>query len=210
MKIEDKSHPMKLVGKKLNKFAVIGLVLILLPSCASFRGNRLEPISSWPPAAGAPKKTISIITKGFASVNGGATAVVWPEILEDWNEIVVKAYTDSGLFSQVVSGEGQTDLQAEIEILDQGKGNVVMALLTGLTLFIFPSSATDTFTIKTAIKDKNGNVLGSFEKKDSVVLWQQVLLVFVMPFKFPVSVVDQTLTDINRATIHEAYAQGIF
>lgn len=200
---------MKAGNKKAVKLLAVGLLLVFLAGCASFRGNNLEPIANWPPAAGAKKKSISVVTKGFSSLNGGETKVALPQTIDIWNNNAVKAYTDSALFSQVMNGTGQTDLQAEIEVMDKGEGSMAMAVLTGLTLYVIPSTATDTFTLKTTIRDSRGRVLGQYEKTESVILWQQLFLIFAMPFKFPVSVVNQTLYDINRATINAAHAQGV-
>ncbi len=52
-------------------------------------------------------------------------------------------------------------------------------------------------------------MLGVVTKSEKVTLWQQIFLIFVMPFNFLPSVVGQTFEDLHRATLLEAQAKGI-
>ncbi len=78
-----------------------------------------------------------------------------------------------------------------------------MSVVTGLTLYIVPSKITSDFTVKTTIRDNGGKVLGEFTTTDSVLTWQQIFLVFVMPFSYPRSVEEQAIFDLNRAALIE-------
>jgi len=110
----------------------------------------------------------------------------------------VKRFSKSGLFDSVSTASDHTDLTANISIIDDGACNMGMAFLTGLTFYIIPSSATDTYKLTAEItKEKTGETK-TFQLEDSVTQWQEILLLPLMPFKFtPVvaSSVQNTLFD---------------
>jgi hypothetical protein len=140
----------------------------------------------------------------------GKEVQVDTQFLNASRALALKAYRDSGLFSQVSSGLGTTDLRAEVRFVDNGHGSLAMAFLTGLTLYLIPSSATDELTVKTTIKDANGNLLGSFEKAESITQWQELFMVFAMAGHSADTVSKSTVYDLHRATITEAHANGLF
>jgi len=130
-------------------------------------------------------------------------------LLRSWRELVAKEYQRSGLFSEVVMGASDSDLKAEIEIIDSTRRNVGLAILTGLTLYLVPSIGTDELTVRTTLKDRGGNTLGTCEKSETITTWVQVLLVFATPFHHPGSVYEETLRDLNRSTIMELRSEGL-
>ena len=98
-----------------------------------------------------------------------------------------------------------SDFRAEISILDKGEYSPVMSFITGFTMFLIPSTATATMTVTTALKDRNGGTLGSFEKSESVTMWMELFLAFAMPFR---SLDQLPIYDLNQATILEARSKG--
>lgn len=184
-------------------------VALLFSGCASFRSGNLPAITQWPPENAVKGKSISVIVSGESSINGKEQEVN-SLFIKNWSEQVTRAYQDSGLFTEVKPGLSDTDLKAEVRIIDRGEANLGLAFLTGLTLYLIPSSATDEITIKTSIKNKDGDTLGTFEKSETITMWQQLFLIFAMPGNFPLSVTKETLYDVNRATITEAHSKGSF
>jgi len=183
----------------------VGLVVVL-SGCASFREGKLPDITQWPPAGGAKGKSITVVFTGQAistDVNK-ANPHGWYE------NAIAQAYRDSKLFSEVKTGAAGGDLLAEVKLIHRGEANLLMAVLTGLTLYLIPSSGTDEFTFRTAIKDKQGTVIGMVEKTEAINFWQQMFLIFVYPFKNPNTVFTDTISDLNRATVIEANAKGYF
>jgi hypothetical protein len=77
-----------------------------------------------------------------------------------------------------------------------------------LTLYVLPSSASDHLTIRTTFRNGEGDVLGETTMTETVTLWQQLFLVFVMPFKFPPTVTNETIDDLFRASLVEAASKG--
>jgi hypothetical protein len=188
---------------------LIGLsLLVTLCGCATFRSGECE-VESW--TAASPQRTldksISVLVAGEASFNG-KEAEVTSKILNVWREQTVRAYRDSGLFTSVTSAPSGTDLRAEIKIEDRGEGSLAMAFLTGLTLYLIPSKASDALTTTTVFRDQEGKELSRHSKSESIVLWQQLFMLFAMPANNPFSTTKDVIYDLNRATLVEAFPEG--
>lgn len=196
---------------KLNKLRLLSFFIFLsfLSGCASFRADQLPPITSWPPELTENKKTISLIIAGEALMKGKHQEVNI-NMLSKWCEHTVKAYQDSGLFSSVSTGIIDSDIRAEIRIIDQGEGSAGLAFLSGFTFFIIPAYAYDQLSVITTLTDKDGNILGQYSKSEKVTFWMHLFLIFVMPFNSPFSVAGEVLYDLNRATINEAHQNAQF
>ena len=106
------------------------------------------------------------------------------------------------------SGDGAADVLADLEVLDAGSGSKFMWFMTGFTLGLIPSSATDSFTWKTTFRDGSGGVRGVIEKQASATMWMEILLIFGLPFATPGEAVRGTLQDLNRSTIQDALEKG--
>lgn len=191
----------------ISKFSLVFLLAVVMNGCASFRGDQLGEIKGWPPSA-TQKKSISYVVTGKVSLNGNQ-ADAQPPMLKSWKVPLDKAYRDSTMFSTVSEGFSETDLRAEIEILDKGEGSMVLAFIAGYSLGIIPAYGNDEFIIKTTFKDSQGNVLGRVSKQEDLSYWIQILLLPVMPFAFPSSVTHEALYDIHRATLLEAHQKGM-
>lgn len=173
--------------------------------CIMYREGHLPPITQWPPDVKGAKSSISLIVSGQASVNNSVREAP-QSFLEKWRGDAVRAYQDSGLFSEVRPTAEETDFRAEIRIFDRGEYNPLMPIITGITMFLIPSTTTETMTVSTVLKDRNGVTLSSFEKSEDVTMWMELFLAFAMPFR---SLDQLTIYDLNRATILEARSKGV-
>jgi hypothetical protein len=187
---------------------IIGLAFVSsLSGCAAFRGGGTEAPQSWPISKTADRPSISLLVSGEALINGEMRDVP-QQAIAAWEHVAEKAYRESGVFSDVRIGAADTDLRAEIHMLDRGEASIAMALLSGLTLTLIPTKAEDEMVMKTTLKNKAGRQLGVYEKKETVSTWIQFFLIFMMPFYSPGSVVQEVLYDLNRATINQALQTG--
>ena len=187
------------------------LILVLsfvISGCAAFREGNIPRARMLAERAMEKRPSIGVQVSG-AVILDGKIYQSHPKTTKNWRTQTIKAYEESGLFSQVKEGASETELHAEVMIVDRGDPNRFLAFITGLTLYIIPSKATDEFTVKTTIRDGDGNTLGTFEESETVTLWQQLLLVLAMPFNWPESVAREALYDLNHATIREAHGLGI-
>ncbi|MDY6952599.1 MAG: hypothetical protein SWE60_13895 [Thermodesulfobacteriota bacterium] len=188
-------------------FVSVGM-LVSSAGCASFREGNVPRARSASQSAVAEGKTISVEVYGAAILNGKIYQA-HPKTMKTWRRQTIKAYEDAGIFSVVREDADGAELEAEVMIVDKADPNTFFAFITGLTLYVLPSKATDEFTVQTTIRDRGGNTLGTFERSETVSLWQQVLLILAMPFNWPSSVAKEALYDLNHATIMDAYSQGI-
>ena len=186
---------------------IISVALSSLSGCAAFRSGKTELPASWPISKEPAKYSISLLVTGEGIVNGRRQDA--PQaMIQAWQAAAEKAYKDSGLFSDVKVGASETDIRAEIHVTDRGEASTGMAVLSGLTLTLFPANGHDEMVIKTTLKNKEGQELGTFEKKDTLSFWIQFFLIFIMPFNWPNTVAAEMLYDLHRATISEAYSAG--
>lgn len=183
------------------------LAWLSLEGCAAFRGGETKPPSSWPLSSGPGKQSISLIVTGEGMVNGRKVDT-HPAALKAWQAAAERAYKDSGLFSDVQGSAADTDLRAEIHVIDRGNANQGLAFLSGFTMTLVPAYAKGEYRIKTTLKDKEGKEVGSFETKESFSFWIEFFLVFVMPFNWPNTVASELLYDLNRSAIDQALAAG--
>ena len=187
---------------------VVSVLLSSLSGCAAFRSGEAQPPTPWPISKEPGKQTISLLITGESSVNGTRQDVP-QRMIEAWQAVTEKAYKDSGFFSDVKVGAAETDLRAEIHFTDRGEANTGLAFLSGFTLTLIPANAHGEMVVKTTLKTKEGQELGTFEKKEALSFWIQFFLIFIMPFNWPNTVITEMLYDLNRATISQAYGAGL-
>ncbi|WP_205279036.1 hypothetical protein [Leptospira ainlahdjerensis] len=97
-----------------------------------------------------------------------------------------------------------------MELEDNGNTNNGSEIFTGLTLYVFPSTASDHFKLTLNVLDSNEAKIGTVIKEEKVVLWQQLFPIFALPFYYFPSVVKQTQDDLITSVFAEAYHQGYF
>jgi hypothetical protein len=131
-------------------------------------------------------------------------------LLAMWRTEAIRAYESSGLFSAVKSGADQGDIYADVKITNKGEASIGMAVLTGLTFLLIPSKVHDCYIVKTTYKDKNGAVLGSGDKAECMDTWLQLFLLPAVFFNSAGSATKPMLFDLNRNTILEFHAKGVF
>ena len=195
----------------MKRWSILRVVVLMVAvvgvnsGCIMYREGHLPPITQWPPDVKQTKPTISLIVSGQSIVNDSAKEVP-QRFLERWRNDTARAYQESGLFSEVRQTTDDSDFRAEIRILDKGEYSPVMSFITGFTMFLIPCTATATMTVTTALKDRNGATLGSFEKSEGVTMWMELFLAFAMPFR---SLDQLPIYDLNQATILEAHSKGV-
>jgi hypothetical protein len=186
---------------------IIVIVAFLSSGCASFRTGDLHHISHIPPVNEEKGKSICIIVSNESTLNGKKQ----PDSLTSLRYLrdqAAKAYQDSGIFSEVITGNSDTDLKAEIEIKDSNRRRIGVTYLAGLTFFLLPTKGTDELIVKTTIKNKDGNTIAMYEKSETITTWVHLFLVIAMPFHAPGTVYEETLSDLNRSTIVELHSKG--
>ena len=165
--------------KKLFYFAFI----LLLCGCAGFREGKVSSVRNFPQPE--KKTTISISLDFKVDFNGNAITNQAAE-----NKIktkVLERFNASGLFSNVTLDATGQDYLLNIEYKDVGDTNLFMAILTGVTLYIFPSYSKDSIIVTAKLTDNHSAKQTEIVLNDSMTMWQEILLLPLTPFKHPLA-----------------------
>ncbi len=84
-----------------------------------------------------------------------------------------------------------------------------LSLASFFTAFIVPTYAQSEVSITTALKNRELQSLGTFEKAETVTRRFQLFLIFIFPFYMPDNVLSELVYDLNRSTISQAYEEGV-
>ncbi|EJL92891.1 hypothetical protein AB7M22_003039 [Pseudomonas sp. ADAK2 TE3594] len=186
----------------MNKYLLTLLLLIssTLTGCISYSQHELAPVGEWPPAQARqdkPSAYLHVTTQqqfnGELSGGVGNPALVEQHMLETFKE--------SGQFKSVTTDKVDSNLYVTSTLTNNEQGNIASAWLTGFTFFVIPTTFSNTFTLETVFKDREGNVLGKIVKQESTRTWMQILLVVGLPFN---ERGDAVLKHLTQNTLDEA------
>jgi len=188
--------------------AMLALVLLVgSAGCVMTRDGDVKPPAQWPPHSNQQaKKSIALHV-----IEAGSQAIS-PDGAEDFREQAVKAYSESGLFSSVVTTGEPTDLHADITILGYGSDGLSWSgAISALTLTMVPGVVSQDLVTNTTYRDRQPKVIGIIEKYARLGFWIQFFLLFAMPFvDGPSTIMNETQYDLHRITIEEAHHKGFF
>jgi hypothetical protein len=188
--------------------AMLALVLLVgSAGCVMTRDGDVKPPAQWPPHSNQQaKKSIALHV-----IEAGSQAIS-PDGAEDFREQAVKAYSESGLFSSVVTTGEETDLHADITILGYGSDGLSWSgAISALTLTMIPGVVSQDLVTNTTYRDRQPKVIGIIEKYARLGFWIQFFLLFAMPFvDGPSTIMNETQYDLHRITIEEAHHKGFF
>ncbi|CRM76389.1 hypothetical protein GCM10009091_39180 [Pseudomonas brenneri] len=179
------------------------LAAVLLTGCVSYSQHELPPVQAWPPTANAPqqKPTVYVRTTAMNQVNGGPANTATGAAAAVAETTVAEGFRQSGRFARVSTDKVESDLYVEASLYNNEQFSMASAIITGVTFFIIPSTAKNTFTLETVFKDKDGKELGRVRKSESVRTWMQLLLIVAVPFRQDTREIVEALT---RSTLDEA------
>jgi hypothetical protein len=171
---------------------------LLMTGCASFEGKLLAPIQQFPSVAQPERPSVNIDLKFRQYVNGAPVYFMTKTAEGALEKKCTKRFVKSALYSQVGTDLKDADIDLVVNLKDDGHASMGMAFLTGLSLYIIPSFATDTFKLQADITDRRDKSKRSVELEDFVTQYQQILLLPLLPFKMTPMVagkVQNTLFD---------------
>ncbi len=163
--------------------AIAALLLFLLSGCMAFQSNDARRYNSFPPPnIQALKEPKSIFIATRYQIAGLDTYEHASKSSADYLEGLIEDKLEkTGVF--IVHPEAKTaDYRLCIRVRDDADGNLGMAMLTGFTLYIIPSTSTDSYTTDFKLIDQKGNLIANKRSKHELVLWQQLFLIFGLPF----------------------------
>lgn len=161
---------------KSYRIAVFSLV-VFLAACASFHQEEIPQISQISDSSTSGSKPS--VCFDFDFYRGGPSSANPIDIdaaEEKLTPVLKRVVSESELFGEVTYDEFDKenfDYTIRIRAFNHGdsSGAAVGGFITGLTLGIIPSAATDNYTVVFEIFDHKGNILEKGMNKDSITTW---------------------------------------
>jgi hypothetical protein len=191
---------------------LLALLLVSSPGCIMVRDGNVKPPAQWPPHPSEQEKKSIAIHVIEVGRPGGSSQGTSPNDPEDFRAQAVKAYTESGLFSSVVTTGEPTDLRADIAIIEKGRDGLPWSgAISVLTFTMIPGYVSQDLITNTSYKDRQQKVIGIIEKNEALGYWIQFFLLVAMPFvDSPGTLMNASQYDLHRTTIDEAHRKGFF
>ena len=193
--------------------AMLALVLLLVgsPGCMMVRDGNVKPPTQWPPHSNQQVKKSIALHVTEAGYQGGASQEIRSDAAGDVLTQAVKAYSESGLFSSVVTTGAPADLKADIIVGEGSNGLSWSGFISAFTLTMIPGVVSQDVIANTTYKDRQQKVIGTIVKTEGLGSWVQFFLLFAMPFvDGPSAIMDKAQYDLHRVTIAEARGKGFF
>lgn len=196
-----KVRKMNLNSNRLSQFILLGPFAVFMASgCASFAGMELRIYTN--EQLSAPEKQISASydVKAFPAhsfINIDASNL---------DERIQKVLSSSPLFAQLKSGSDPGDYHYSFvlrtEVMPSEFIAVMSGAISGATFLVIPAYGRDIF-IMTVVVKKGDYVLKTYNYKDHIDSWIQVLLLFLKPFNFPPMVYDSVMDNMIMNFAHD-------
>ncbi|SEO19895.1 hypothetical protein SAMN05216404_11382 [Nitrosospira multiformis] len=171
-----------LFGKWMTIFRVLWLMFLasIVTGCASFPEYRTPKVETIAinkelirnkPSVYMPLRYMNNLSSGDEKSNTESVAPL-PRL----RGIVEKTANELEVFQSFTFESFQAenmDYVLEIEMLNSGSKGKAMAagFITGFTLFLVPSAATDNFKLTAKLYDKNRNLVKTYSYDDSITTW---------------------------------------
>ena len=178
-------------GRPLAIFLIV-LFSISLTGCMAFQTNNARKFANFPPSgisAQDPRIGVHIEASfqvvGMAVTNDRRQSAV--DNVTGWAQDYLE---QTGVF-RIQPDPDTADYRLVIRVRDDAEPNVGLALLSGATLYILPSTASDNFTTDVELIDAEGKRVAEKRFEHKLELVQQLFLIFGAPFATIGSVEEQ-------------------
>jgi hypothetical protein len=189
----------------------IALAVVLAAGSAGCVTIRTAPprfAGPWPPAETGPRPTITLTVTGLATDEGLARDV--GTILGSWGAVTEQAYRESALFSGVSVRGGRGDLRVDVEVRGDVWQYQALTVFSYLTLLIVPYVVTTDITVTTRVTANGGQPLGTVQEHGRSRTWYQLPLFLFAPLFEPATVTPGIVYDLDRQSITELHARGVY
>jgi hypothetical protein len=166
--------------------------------CVSFAGMELPIYTNEQLSAPEKKISASYDVMQFHGTNPrDATAA---------SQRIQRVLSASPLFVELKSGPGQGDYHCSFVLRSAVMpSEFIVALngfISGFTFLVIPAYERDIF-IMTVVVKKGDYVLKTYNYKDHIDSWIQLILLFLMPFDFPPMIYDSVMDNMIRNFAHD-------
>ncbi|TGM85566.1 hypothetical protein [Leptospira licerasiae] len=191
----------------IKRILTLFIAAALAINCLGFHSKQLGDININSKSPGA--KTISMAFSMENTANGTVSAMSEEGIRVN-KSFVLDTFVKSGVFKDVIQGEGKSDLIAETKLTRKDLSSTGLILISAITLSIIPSYITSEFTLETTFKDKTGKALGKVVKENKMTHFNWLPTFLVMPFFSVDEAYKKAIDELSGATLSEATAKGLF
>ena len=197
---------MKMIRTAANIIIFWG-ICISLPGCAVFKHHDLPEVQSLPGPAPEAKRPTA--TYEFTSaVEIGTRRPNHENVRVKLENEFIEVLRESGYFATLEKGSGGKDLDIRVELLNSGDpAALIPAFITGFSLYVIPSWATDNFEVSCKVSTADGQTR-EYKLKDSTTLVQWLPMIVVFPFK-PITGVAELRKKIYKNLIIKMQEDGI-
>ncbi len=157
--------------RKLHVLLVVCAVTVL-SGCASFKNNEVAAVGKLPDVSQYKNKpSVFVDTHFYQGLPGKVIREVHNKA--DVDGMIGPSLGDMGLFSKYsfdAADKPAADYTLAVDIYNHGSKGAASAagFMTGLTLGVIPSWATDNYTVELKLLDKSGAVVSKVSNKDSI------------------------------------------
>jgi hypothetical protein len=157
--------------RKLHVLLVVCAVAVL-SGCASFKNNEVAAVGKLPDVSHYKNKPSVFVDSHFYRGEPGAV-IMEVHNKADVDGMIGPSLGDMGLFSKYsfdAADKAAADYTLAVDIYNHGANKAAAAAgaLTGFTLGVIPSWATDNYTVEVKLLDKSGAVVSKVSNKDSI------------------------------------------
>jgi hypothetical protein len=179
---------------------LVGLVASLcLGGCIGFHHSQARPVTPFPPTAWSPPPAAQAVPLAV-SVTYSLSGDLLFEMARRAEEVriagAVTDVIDRSVYFRPSLPEAQPPYSLVIDVRVRREPNLFLAVLSGLTLCIFPYWATDEYTFWAVLRDRAGHPLGERRLSGSETVVMSLPLVLAMPFASPRSSIDRLYAEI--------------
>jgi hypothetical protein len=193
-------------------FAALLCAAVLVPGCASFRNHEVADVGAMPEASLSGNKPSVYVETHFYRGEPGSGAAEMTAMTSKIQEIIGTSLAEQALFSKYSFNDEDkavSDYVLKVDVFNHGNAALAFAagFVTGYTLGLVPSAATDNYTLQATLSDKAGTVVGEASNKDSITTWMGVWLLPAMA-NTPDKALTGTLDNQLRAVLKEFFGSG--
>lgn len=186
---------------------VVGFFLCFLSGCAVFSGDQIPPTSLVELDGQVHKPSLSYSSKALGGLSG-------PEQLpEAANSIIegefLSVVESSNYFGRLSKNDPEADIRVDVTLTNKGNPvALIPAIITGASLYIIPSWATDEFEVIAYVERKDG-LKKQYKMEDSATLVQWLPMMFAFPFN-NFSVVPEVRKNMYKKVLFDMERDGFF
>lgn len=175
----------------MRRLLVLFLIFILT-GCASFGGSSLV-VEQFP----EPREKMDIsLTVDFQQYWGGDRVYQAADKARGrLCDTLIERFSNSGMFGTVNEKLEKADYLLNIKLEDRAEGSMLLSFLTGFTLGMIPSCASDNFYMTAELVNPNSGAVKKIVMNDSMTTCFHLALVVAMPFSFPGQKIPEVLNN---------------